>query len=153
MKKTIFIISLLLGGIVFENATAQIPVTIRTNISAQPVWGPVGYNYVEYYYIPGIDAFYSVPTRQYIYQQNGSWMFTPALPARLSNYNLYSGYKVVVNDPEPYRNAATYRVKYAAYKGRHDQKIIRNSSDSKYFVNKDHPQHNKAKKDNHHHNR
>jgi hypothetical protein len=35
-----------------------------------------------------------------------------------------------------------YREKYSSYKGRHDQEVIRDSHDSKYFVNKNHPQHN-----------
>ena len=34
-----------------------------------------------------------------------------------------------------------YREKYSSYKGRHDQEVIRDSHDSKYFVNKNHPQH------------
>jgi hypothetical protein len=35
-----------------------------------------------------------------------------------------------------------YREKYSSYKGRHDQQPIRDSRDSKYFVNKNHPEHN-----------
>jgi hypothetical protein len=49
----------------------------------------------------------------------------------------------VVNEKEPWRNHDTYREKYASYRGRHDQPTIRDSHDSKYFVNKNHPEHNK----------
>lgn len=139
MKKITLFLALFLSGFVFKNASAQIPATVKVNIVSQPLWGPVGYDHVEYYYMPGIDAFYSVPKKQYIYLQNGRWMFTPALPVRMRNYDLYSGYKVVINDPTPYRNAGMYRIKYASYKGKKDQKIIRNSSESKYFVIKNHP--------------
>ena len=53
----------------------------------------------------------------------------------------------MINDPTPYRHAETYRSQYGTYKGRHDQEVIRNSHDPKYFEIKDHPEHNKWKTD------
>ena len=143
MKKTILIAVLLLSGFAFKTATAQVKVSIRANIGAQPVWGPVGYDHVEYYYMPDIDAYYYVPTRQYIYQERGRWQFASSLPRRYNNYDVYTGYKVVVNDYKPYRNAQNYRTQYAPYKGRRNQEIIRNSHEERYFEVKDHPEHNK----------
>lgn len=154
MKKTILIATLLLSGFLFKTAIAQVHVRLNVNIGSQPVWGPVGYDHVEYYYMPDIDAFYSVPRQQYIYQQRGRWVFASSLPIRYHNYDLYSGYKVVINDPTPYRHAETYRSQYGSYKDRHDQEVIRNSHDPRYFEIKDHPEHNKWKNDhnsgNHH---
>ena len=141
MKKIILIAALLMSGFVFQTASAQIRVGINVNIGTQPVWGPVGYDHVEYYYLPDIDVFYYVPRRQYIYMDRGRWVFRTYLPTRYSNYNLYSGYKVVINEPSPYRNASVYRSKYSGYRGRNDQELIRNSRDSRYFENKNHPQH------------
>jgi hypothetical protein len=147
MKKTILIVTLLLSGFVFQFASAQVGVRLNVNIGTQPVWGPVGYDHVEYYYMPDIDAFYYVPRHQYIYQQRGRWVFASSLPARYNNYDLYSGYKVVINDPTPYRHADTYRSQYGSYRGRHDQEVIRNSQDPRYFEVKDHPQHNQWRND------
>jgi hypothetical protein len=141
MKKTILIAALLMSGFAFQTVSAQIRVGINVNIAAQPVWGPVGYDHVEYYYLPDIDAFYYVPRQQYIYMERGRWVFSTYLPSRYNNYNIYNGYKVVINEPTPYRNAGVYRSQYSGYKGRHDQQIIRNSHDSRYFENKNHPQH------------
>jgi len=146
MKKTIFIVALLLGGFAFQNANAQLRVNLRINIATQPVWGPVGYDHVEYYYMPDIDAYYYVPTRQYIYLQRGRWIFGASLPARF-NYNVYTGYKVVVNDPTPYRHPETYRTRYASFKGNRGQEIIRDSRESRYFENRNHPEHNKWKQE------
>ncbi len=42
-----------------------------------------------------------------------------------------------------------YREKYASYKGRHDQEVIRDSHDSRYFVNKNHPEHKNSVKQQH----
>jgi hypothetical protein len=129
----------------FQNAKAQVHVDVRLNVGTQPVWGPVGYDYVDYYYMPDIDVFYYVPRHQYIYLQSGRWIFASSLPSRYHNYDINRGYKVVVNEPTPYRNAAIYRTKYAGYKGNHGQEIIRNSHDSRYWENKNHPEHNKWK--------
>jgi hypothetical protein len=142
MKNKILLVVFLLGGFVFQKAAAQIRVGVKINIGTQPAWGPVGYDHVDYYYMPDIDAYYYVPNRQYIYQERGRWRFTTSLPSRF-HYDVNTGYKVVVNEPRPYLQGDVYRTKYTGFKGRHDQEIIRNSQDSKYFENKGHPQHNK----------
>ena len=148
MKKVILLIGLILGGFVFGTAHAQIRVNLRINIGSQPTWGPVGYDHVEYYYMPDIDIFYYVPGRQYIYQQQGRWIFSASLPYRYRTYDMYTGYKVVINDARPYNRADTYRRQYAIYKGRHDQEVIRNSRDKKYYQVKGHPEYNNWKKNN-----
>jgi hypothetical protein len=122
-----------------REAHAQVDVNI--NIGRQPVWGPVGYDYVEYYYLPDIDAYYYVPRRQFVYLNGGSWVFASALPSRYSGYDLYSGYKVVVNEPRAYLHYKEHKVKYAPYRGNHTQVVIKNSNESKYYVVKGHPKH------------
>lgn len=96
-----------------EKANAQ----VNVNIGLQPAWGPVGYQYVDYYYLPDIETYYYVPRRQFIYLNDGRWIYSSALPVRYRTYNLYYGYKVVVNEPKPYLRHAAYKVKYAKYKG------------------------------------
>ncbi len=147
MKKTILAAALVFCGLAIQTANAQARVSRGINITTQPAWGPVGYDHVEYYYIPDIDVFYYVPKQQYVYMNRGRWVFTTVLPPRFRNFDFNSGYKVVVNEPQPYYHAKMYRTKYASYKGRHDQEIIRNSHDAKYFENKGHPEYNNWKKD------
>ena len=151
MKKTILVSALLLSGFLFQSANAQLRVGLNINISTQPTWGPVGYDHVEYYYMPDIDVFYSVPRRQYVYQQRGRWIFSASLPLRYRSFDLYSGYKVVINEPYPYRRADTYRSQYASYKGNRSQEVIRNSRDSRYYENKGHPEYNNWRKKNGNH--
>ncbi len=143
MKKTILIAALLMSGFLFQTASAQIRVSIRANIGSQPVWGPVGYDRADYYYMPDIDVFYNVQSRQYVYQDRGRWIFVYTLPMQYRYYDLNNGYKVVINnDPRPYRNADNYRSRYSQYKGNHGQEAIRNSHDSRYYQIKGHPEHN-----------
>ena len=143
MKKTLVLFSILLSSAICTGLTAQIRFGLNLNIGSQPIWGPTGYDHVSYYYLPDIDAYYNVSSRQYIYNQRGQWVFSSSLPMRYRDYDLYSGYKVVVNEPRPYFHAQVYRDKYAGFKGNHSQEVIRNSHEQKYLENKNHPEHDK----------
>ena len=71
---------------------------------------------------------------------NGQWTFSTALPARYSNYDLYGGYKIVMNGPRPYVYFKEHKNKYAKYRGVYNrQPVIRNSSNGKYFVKSNSP--------------
>jgi hypothetical protein len=144
MKKMIVGTLLLASVLIFNRSEAQVRLNVNVNIGSQPVWGPVGYDYVDYYYLPDIETYYYVPTRQFIYLSGGNWIFSYGLPPAYRTYNLYSGYKVVVNQPRAYRYFTTHKVKYAGYRGNRSQVIIRNSDNPKYYVVKGHPKH-KAK--------
>ena len=122
---------------------AQIHININFNLDSQPAWGPVGYDYVDYYYLPAIDIYYSVPLHRYYYEYRGRWISSIYLPARYRDFDLYTSYKVVVNEREPWRNDRVYRERYYSDRDRHDQEIIRDSRDPKYFANKYHPEHKK----------
>lgn len=111
-------------------AGAQVKVNI--NIDLQPDWGPVGYDHVDYYYMPDIDCYYDVPNHQYVYHKGNSWLRASKLPASYGNYDVYKSYKVVINKPKPYLQDNTYRVKYAGYKGHPAEPIIRDNHDDKY---------------------
>jgi hypothetical protein len=121
---------------------AQVSVNLSLNLGSQPIWGPTGYDYAENYYLPDIDVWYNVPLHRFYYYEGGRWIYGLSLPSRFGNYDYYNSYKVVVNDRQPWIHDDNYRQKYSSYKGRHDQQPIRDSKDSKYFVNKNHPQHN-----------
>jgi len=142
---------MLLGVLAFNKSSqAQVSIGVNVNIGSQPVWGPVGYDYVDYYYLPDIDVYYYVPRHQYIYLSGGRWIFTASLPVRYRSYDIYSGYKVVINEPRPYLHADVYRSRYAPYRGRRNaQVIIRNSDEPKYYVVKGHPKYNGHDNGNH----
>jgi len=122
---------------------------VSFNIGSQPVWGPVGYNYVENYYLPEIESYYNVRSRNYMYMSNGRWITSYNLPTRYVNYDLYRGYKVVINETNPYKHFNNHRVKYISYRNKHNQQPIRDSKEMKYYENKNHPNHKEWKnKDN-----
>lgn len=134
MKKLLLASFALLSVLMVSKANAQISISL--NIGTQPTWGPTGYDHVDYYYLPDIDAYYYVPGKVFYYQNGASWISSPSLPPRYANYDLYGGYKVVVNGVnKPWMNDRVYRTKYASFKGRHGQSLIRDSKDAKYRGN------------------
>jgi hypothetical protein len=130
MKKIILAAALLVSCLTVKVASAQISLSI--NIGSQPAWGPTGYDRADYYYMPDIDSYYDVNAHQYVYMNNNVWIHSAALPPRYSNYDVYHGYKVVVNERTPWVRNDVIRRKYASYKGRRDQTIIRDSKEVKY---------------------
>lgn len=134
MKKTILTAATLMSCLFFciTSANAQLHISLGVNIGSQPEWGPVGYDHADYYYMPDIGVYYDVPAHQYVYQNNGVWVHEASLPYRYRNYDLYHGYKVVINQPRPWIHDGDYRARYAGYRGRHDQAIIRDSHEDKY---------------------
>jgi len=122
-----------IGVASFSSIKANAQVSLNINIGSQPNWGPAGYNHVDYYYLPDVDSYYNVSAQQYVYQVNRQWVFRKTLPARYSGYNLYKGYKVVMNTPKPYLNHARNIKQYSRYKNYNGrQGNIRDSKDSRY---------------------
>ncbi|AYL98557.1 hypothetical protein [Mucilaginibacter celer] len=130
MKKIILTAAILLSSLSVKIASAQISLSI--NIGSQPEWGPVGYDRADYYYLPDIDAYYDINAHQYVYFDNNVWVHGAVLPPRFGSYDVYRSYKVVVNERTPWVRNDVYRRKYASYRGRHDQVVIRDSRDVKY---------------------
>ena len=126
--------------LVISMSSIQAQIKITTNIGSQPLWAPVGYNHVDYYYLPDVESYYSVPRQQYVYQDGGSWVYAKNLPSKYSNYDVNKGYKVVLNEPEPFLHFNNDKVKYAKFKGyKEHQEFIQNSNDPRYFIIKGHP--------------
>ena len=153
MKKLILVFAVCTMGLFFGTATAQ--VRLRVNIATQPIWGPVGHDYVESYYLPDIDAYYNVPQHRYYYMDNNRWRSSSNLPSRYRGTDLYNTRKVVMNESKPWLNHQADKAKYGSSHERYSDQSIRDSRDSKYYVNKNHPEYRnwknsqKNKKQNH----
>ena len=106
MRKITFIAATIFSSLLYTSAQAQI--SLNVNIGSQPAWGPVGYDYVENYYMPDIDTYYDVPNHQYVYLNNNVWVRSRTLPSRYATYNINNGYKVVINEPQPWKRADVY---------------------------------------------
>lgn len=107
--------------------TAQSQVKVSVKIGTAPNWGPVGYTDVQYYYLPDIEVYYDINTNMFIYLYNGVWIRRTYLPYRYRNYDLYGGYKVVLNHYHgyyPYGHFRNHRHRYGkGYRGRYQRNI------------------------------
>lgn len=101
---------------------------------------PAGYDRAAYYFMPDMDTYYDVNRRQFIYNAGERWVHATVLPPRYRNYDLYNGYKVVVNYRSPYIHDNDYPRKYANHP---DEKktVTRHSREEKYYGVKEHPMH------------
>lgn len=110
MKKWLYTTVIALGLVVFGTANAQ--VSVQVNIGSQPNWGPAGYDYARYYYIPAYNMYYDVPGKHYIYYDHGGWVRRARLPKRYRHYDFYRVHKVVINDRTPWHHHDRYRSRY-----------------------------------------
>lgn len=111
----------------FASSSIKAQVSVSVNIGSAPSWGPVGYTHVNYYYLPDIEAYYDIRASQFIFFSNGTWIRSRYLPRQYRNYNLYNGYKVVLNDyrgSTPYYNFKNHKSKYYRGYKREPQRTI-----------------------------
>jgi hypothetical protein len=115
MKRLLLILGL---GLMIEtvNNSADAQVHVSVNINVQPAWGPSGYDYAEFYYIPEINVYYDVVHQLFYYRQRGRWLSALFLPVMYSGYDFYSLYKVVLNGVHyPWKYNGRHRRAYKRY--------------------------------------
>ncbi|MCL1933193.1 MAG: hypothetical protein FWF53_05235 [Candidatus Azobacteroides sp.] len=135
MKKFLLTFALLIGTVsAYNTIEAQgINVNLNINVGNQPAWGPVGYDYVDYYYFPDINCYYNVNLDLFYFLSGGRWMAARYLPYAFHSYDLYGMYKVVlVGVTDPWRYNAIHVRDYGRYIGYKNQPIIRDSRDVRY---------------------
>jgi len=113
---------IIIGMILFVASVAQAQVKENENKLSPPLWGPVGYENVRYYYLPDLETYYDVQISMFIYYNGRAWIYRTHLPLEFSEYDLYGGYKVVMTDYEgstPYTHFNEQKVKYP--KGYHGE--------------------------------
>lgn len=136
MKKLIIMVGLgwMIGLLNVHTADAQhVTTVIHINVDRQPAWGPVGYDYVEYYYIPELNIYFDVENELFYFRHGRRWIESPYLPARYARYDFYSLYKVVLNDIlDPWRYNRHHRRRYARYRYNYAQIPIFYVDDYRY---------------------
>lgn len=123
MKKLFSLAAVITVLAISQVAGAQ--VNVHINIGSQPQWGPSGYNYARYYYLPEINAYYDITNRTYIIYNRRRWVTVRNLPRQYRNFDLYRTYKVVVNTNRPWSNNPVHLRNYSRYKTDYSQVNIR----------------------------
>ncbi len=129
MKKIFAILAVCFALLNAPSVQAQVSI----NINLQPSWGPSGYDYAEYYYIPELNIYYDVVNALFYYTSGSSWISSKFLPLRYKRYDLSTMYKVVLNgEPTPWLNNKAHKKTYKNYKNDRTQVPIRQTADAKH---------------------
>ena len=112
----IIISFMLLLAFGFNTPTKAQTVGISINI---PFWAPAYDNVeqVQYYYLPDIEAYYDVYNHEFIYLDDGNWVFAPQLPPSYSWFDFNTAYVVVLdaNVHQPWMYYHYYVAHYPRY--------------------------------------
>ncbi|MBB5394380.1 hypothetical protein [Mucilaginibacter sp. AK015] len=125
MKKSVLLSAILFGGLFYNSAQAQISVHIGLNIPVRRVYVPAPppqpvmvYDTDEfddsddYYYLPEVEAYYSVPRHCYYYQDGGRWISAAYLPGAYRNYDWRTARRYEIRARRPYMRHEQYRSKW-----------------------------------------
>ena len=82
-----------------------------------PAWAPDYYAGTRYYYFPDIETYYDLATRNFVYLNNGRWLFVQTLPPFYSTFNLGNAFVVIVDRGmyNPWMHHQFYNSHYPRY--------------------------------------
>ncbi len=120
MKKLAIISAIALSGLIYNNANAQVRVSVGFNLGGPVVVQrpvvverPVVVDYADdYYYMPEVDAYYSRGENLYYYNNGYSWVSGVYLPGAYRTYSWRNVPHYAVHAYRPYMNHNVYRTKY-----------------------------------------
>ncbi|GGH07312.1 hypothetical protein [Mucilaginibacter phyllosphaerae] len=125
MKKSFILSAILFGSLIYSNTQAQISVHIGFNVPARRVYVPAPppqpvmvYDNDEfddsddYYYLPEVEAYYSIPRHCYYYQDGGRWVSAAYLPGAYRNYDWRSAQRYEIRGSRPYMYHDKYLSKW-----------------------------------------
>ena len=150
MKKIALISAIAISSLLYNTASAQIRLNFGIRFSPRPVYvpervvvqQPVEYaepaNYdgdEDYYYLPDVDAYYSVPEQCYYYNDGDQWISAAYLPGAYRDYDWRSARRYEVRAPRPFMHNDYYRTRFngVAFNGHWDRGYNHNYANESRF--------------------
>ncbi len=97
-KKLVLATVLLLSASMFSGCMTLVPTRMAPTTSYEnPQWAPPYYSGARYYYLPDLELYYDLSSREYIFLMDGRWNFSPYVPAMYRNYDLNNCFSIVMN--------------------------------------------------------
>jgi hypothetical protein len=169
MKKIVLISAIVMSGLYYNTANAQIRLRLGFHFGARPVYAParvvveqqtpVEYteptNYdgdEDYYYLPDVDAYYSVTEQCYYYNDGGQWVSAAYLPGEYRNYDWRNERRFEVRAPRPFMHNNYYRAQYngVAFNGRWNERNYNHENYANANINHDQYRRDDRRFDNNH---
>jgi hypothetical protein len=151
MKKLIITSAIALSGLIYNTANAQIGIHLGLHFGPRPVvyeparvvvaqpaqyCEPANYDGNEdYYYLPEVDAYYSIPDQCYYYNDGGQWVSAAYLPGTYRDFDWRTARRFEVRAPRPFMHDDYYRTRYngAAFNGNWDRGYNRGYANDNHF--------------------
>jgi hypothetical protein len=113
MKKLILLSAIAASSLMYQSASAQIHLGLHINLGGPVYTAPAPvYNDVDYYYLPDVEAYYSVSRHCYYYNDGANWVSAAYLPGAYRNYDLAHARRFEVHEARPYMHNDVYRQRY-----------------------------------------
>jgi hypothetical protein len=117
MKKFILPIIIAASSLISQTASAQISVSVQFGTPAVRVYRPApqpAVVYDDFYYLPDVEAYYSVPEHCYYYMDGRRWVSAAYLPGRYHDYDWRYARRYQVRAVRPYEQHNVYRNRYGS---------------------------------------
>lgn len=128
MKKLAIISAIVLGGIFYNTANAQVRLNVGFRFGVPHMYAPprvaveasapavcneeVNYGGDDdYYYLPDVNAYYSIPEQCYYYNDGGEWVSAAYLPG-YRDFDWRNARRFEVRAARPYLNDNFYRTRF-----------------------------------------
>jgi len=123
MKKLFIVSAIAMSGLIYNTANAQIGIRIGLHLSPRRVYTapvvveqpPVYNDGDDYYYLPDVDAYYSVDEQCYYYFDGDNWIAADYLPGVYHDYDWRSARRYEIRESRPYLHNSVYRSRYNGY--------------------------------------
>ncbi|MCJ8211151.1 hypothetical protein MUY27_15635 [Mucilaginibacter sp. RS28] len=116
MKKLTTILAVAAGSLLFNRADAQLRVHVNFNFGdPTPVVAqqyPAYDDSDDYYYLPDVEAYYSIPQNCYYYMDGGRWISARYLPGAYRNYDWRAFRHFEIRERRPYMHHDNYRERW-----------------------------------------
>ena len=126
MKKLILLSTIAASSLMYQSASAQIHVGLHINLGGPvyttpaPVYqepAPV-YSDVDYYYLPDVEAYYSVSRHCYYYNDGRTWVSAAYLPGAYRDFDFARARRFEVHEARPYMHNDVYRQRFGGVEHR-----------------------------------
>jgi len=122
MKKLTILSAIAMSGLIYSTANAQMSIRVGLHfgtpvaVQRSTVYddaAQISYDGDDdYYYLPDVDAYYSVSEQCYYYFDGDSWISAAFLPGEYRDYNWRTARRYEVRAPRPYMHDEIYRSRY-----------------------------------------
>jgi hypothetical protein len=82
-----------------------------------PQWAPSYYDGARYYYLPDLECYFDIYAREFVFLNNGQWMYSSTFPSIYSDFDLNNSFVVVLNSNiyQPWMHHQYYVSHYPRY--------------------------------------